>query len=64
MFILFKLIALGITGWLLLQTLTLKYAWTRELADLDWAVLGQPVNVVLLALAAVLLLARRREGGE
>ena len=66
MFILMKLAALGITGWLLLQTLTLKYAWTRELADLDWTVLGQPGNLLALGLVAVLLLAKRpeREGGE
>ena len=61
MFILMKLAALGITGWLLLQTLTLKYAWTRELADLDWTVLGQPGNLLALGLVAVLLLAKRPE---
>ena len=61
MFILMKLAALGITGWLLLQTLTLKYAWTRELADLDWTVLTQPGNLLALGLVAVLLLAKRPE---
>ena len=61
MCIVFKLIALGITGWLLLQTLTLKYAWTRDVADLDWTVLTQPGNLLALALVAVLLLAKRPE---
>lgn len=59
MFIVMKIAAIGIAGWLLLQTLTLKYAWTRELADLDWAVLAQPGNLLAMALVAVLLLARR-----
>lgn len=59
MFIVMKLVAIGIVGWLLTQTFTLKYAWTRDLADLDWSVLAQPGNLLAMALVAVLLLARR-----
>ena len=61
MFIVMKLVAIGIVGWLLTQTFTLKYAWTRELADLDWTVLTQPGNLLALGLVAVLLLAKRPE---
>lgn len=60
MHVLFKFIALGITAWLLKQTLTLKYVFTRDLADLDWAILAQPVNLAAALLAVILLLSGRR----